>query len=126
MSLNHSCSCSSQGPRTLFSHTCASRRVPESVLFTPKHSLTAKNRAKKNILHHKSRYADKPFSRTHHTSGVICISHLEACALWIVPLNYTHKRHSHKNVNTQTHTVNTTNVFSSTNNNIPHIQTLIK
>lgn len=37
VSLNHSCSCSSQGPGTLFSRIHMSRRVPGSVLFTPKH-----------------------------------------------------------------------------------------
>lgn len=48
VSLNHSCSCSSQGPGTLFSRTRTSRRVPQSVLFTPKHSLTDIQHSKKH------------------------------------------------------------------------------
>ncbi len=36
------------GAGTLFSHICTSRRVPESVLFTPKHSLTGVQCRKKH------------------------------------------------------------------------------
>lgn len=54
VSVNHSCSCLSQGPGTLCSHTCTSRRVPERVIFTPNTHSQAYRRAK-NTQHHKSR-----------------------------------------------------------------------
>ena len=81
----------------------------------------------KNTLHHKSRlehakviHRQALLTHTPHMSGVICASDLQACTLCKVSQKYTHThRRAHKNAHAQTHTVNTTNALSSTNNNIP-------
>lgn len=97
VSLNHSCSCLSQGPGSLFSDPRTSRRVPKSVLFTPKHSLKASHsgaKKKKSTLHHKSRMEHGEVtqtSRSHaHESDVICASDLQARTPRIISLNHTH------------------------------------
>lgn len=59
--------------------------------------------AQKTTLHHKSRFSDKPLSRTRHTSGVICTSDLQACALCIVALNYTQHTDIHIKMRTPRH-----------------------
>lgn len=100
-------------------------QAPESVLFTLKHSLTGRYTSVKNTLNHKSRLEHATvicrqalLTHTPHLSGVICVSDLQACTLCGHFLNYTH---SHKSAHAQSHTVNTTNAFSSTKNNTPPV-----
>lgn len=113
----------------VFTHAQAAGYLKAS--FSPLNTHSQTYRRAKNTLHHKSRLEHGKVIRrqallTHtlHMSGVICVSDLQACTLCTVSLSYTHT-HTHKNAHAQTHTVNTTNAFSSTNNNIPHIQLLL-
>lgn len=82
----------------------------------------------KNTLHHKSRLEHAIICRqallthTPHMSGVICVSDLQVWTLCTVSPSCTHTHpRTHTNAHTQAHTVNTTNAFSSTNNNIPFV-----
>lgn len=66
-----------------------SRRVPESVLFTPKHSLTAKN-----TLHHKSRlehakviHRQALLTHTPHVRCYLCFRSAGMYTLCIVSLH---------------------------------------
>lgn len=126
VSLNHSCSCSSQGPRILFLHICTSRRVPQSVLFTPKHLHTDLQHSKKTHYtinqgqNTPKSYTDKPFSRTH-VRYYLCFWSTDSYTVCHFPELHTHTdADSNKHAHTHAHTVNTTNAFSSTNNNKLH------
>lgn len=107
-------------------HTCTSRGGNLKASFSPLNTRSQTYSRAENTLRHKSRLEHGKvicrqalLTHTPHMSGVICV---QICRPLHTHIHYVCVYTYIENAHAQAHTVNTTNAFSSTNNNILHIQ----
>lgn len=118
-----------RGPAVCFQIHVQAAGYPKAS-FSPLNTLTQDRKKTLGIINQERNTAKshtgKSFSRTRvrwylpfRSAGMYTVYHFSELH------THTHTQNSHESTHVQTHTVNTTNTFSSTNNNIPDIQLLI-